>query len=103
MATGEIERAAPAVWAMVEDPGEGWIVVDVDPGRSVTAELPLRAGLRVRRTETVEALDGGRCRLVVDVRHVPRLGRWAFRKQARDEADTRLAEVTAAAERSRNL
>ena len=99
-----IERAAPAVWAMLEanrHPTE--TAVEVDPGRSATVERSLRLGARVRRTEAVEALDPDRCRLRVEVTHHPGFARMLFRKHAAAEEKAVVADVTAQAARSRNL
>jgi hypothetical protein len=99
-----IERAAPAVWAMLEGnhhPSE--TVVETDPGRSVTVSRSLRLGVRAFRTETIEAVDAERCRLQVEVRHTPALARVLFRKHATAEEKAVVAEVTALAGRSRNL
>lgn len=99
-----IRRSAPAVWAMLDGHRADWErVVDADEGRTVTVERKLRLGVRVLRTEAVEAVDGAHCRLRVDVVHVPGFARAVFRRQAATEEAAVAAEVQALAERSRDL
>lgn len=87
------------MWAVVEDVDRlrkssprPWVVTDVDPGRAVTVRLRL-----VTATVTVDAVDGERCRLRIDVVRCP----WPLRRRARAEAARVVRDVKAVVERSR--
>ena len=84
-----------------------WVVLAIDPGRSLTIEGDVGYGVRYTLTERVEPLDAGRCRFQMEITYrLPfgPLGRLANRlgveHRARSEAAAVVANLKALAEGS---